>query len=55
MTTYPTRYSDRSGAEQTTILNDREALSMVVRGVQFRGTDFDGFEPQDVSDPAQLA
>ena len=28
---------------------------MVVRGVRFRGTDFDGFEPQDVSDPAQLA
>ena len=28
---------------------------MVVRGVQFRGSDFDSFEPQDVSDPAQLA
>jgi len=28
---------------------------MVVRGVRFQGSDFDSFEPQDVSDPAQLA
>jgi hypothetical protein len=55
MTTYPARYKDRFGAERTTILNDGEALTMVVRGVQFQGNDFDMFEPQDVTDPAQLA
>ena len=54
-TTYRARYKDRFGDEATTILNDGETLTMVVRGVQFRGNDFDGFEPQDVSDPAQLS
>ena len=54
-TTYPARYRDRSGAEQTTILNDGEALSMVLRGVPFQGNDFDSFKPQDVADSAQLA
>lgn len=54
-TSYSARYKDRSGEERTTIRNDGRTLSMVVRGVQFRGTDFDGFEPQDVPDPAQLA
>src|SRR4051794_17787611 len=52
---YPARYKDRSGEERTTILNDGKALTMVVRGVRFRGNDFDGFEPQDVSDPMQLS
>lgn len=54
-TTYPARYKDRFGEEATTILNDGEALTMIVRGVRFRGTDFDSFEPQDVPDPAQLS
>jgi Family of unknown function (DUF6304) len=54
-TTYPARYKDRFGEESTTILNDGETLTMVVRGIRFRGTDFDSFEPQDVSDPAQLS
>lgn len=55
MKTYPARYKDRFSEERTTILDDCEALSMVVRGVRFRGNDFDGFEPQDVADPAQLS
>ncbi len=54
-TAHPARYRDRSGPEETTILNDGVVLTMVVRGVQFRGRDFDGFEPQGVADPAQLA
>ena len=54
MKTYPARYKDRFGQEPTTILDDGGSLTMVVRGVRFRGRDFDGFEPQDVSDPAQL-
>lgn len=54
-TTYRARYKDRFGEEATTILNDGEALTMVVRGVRFRGNDFDRFHPQDVPDPAQLS
>jgi hypothetical protein len=54
-TTYPAHYKDRLGEEVTAILNDGETLTMVVRGVRFQGNDFDSFEPQDVSDPAQLS
>jgi hypothetical protein len=53
-TTYPARYKDRFGEESTTIQNESETLTMVVRGVRFRGADFDSLEPQDVPDPAQL-
>jgi hypothetical protein len=53
--TYPARYRDRFGEEPTAILNDGKTLTMVVRGVQFQGNDFDGFEPQDGSDPALLS
>lgn len=53
--TYITRYRDRFGEENTTILNDGESLTMIVRGVRFQGSDFDSFEPQDVSDSAQLS
>src|SRR4051812_1200691 len=52
---YPARYKDRLGEERTTILNEGKALTMVVRGVRFRGNDLDSFEPQDVSDPIQLS
>lgn len=55
MKTYPARYKDRSGEEWTAIQDDGGSLTMVVRGVRFRGRDFDGFEPEGVSDPAQLA
>jgi hypothetical protein len=54
-TTYPARFKDRFGENATTILNDGKTLTMVIRGVRFRGNDFDSFEPQDVSDQAQLA
>jgi hypothetical protein len=52
---YPARYKDRFGEETTTILNDGETLTIVVRGIRFQGNDFDAFEPQGVSDPAQLS
>lgn len=55
MTVYPARYKDRFGVERTAILNDGKTLTMVARGVRFQGSDFDCLEPQDVSDPAQLA
>jgi Family of unknown function (DUF6304) len=54
-TTYSARYKDKFGEERTTILNDSESLTMMVRGVRFRGNDFDGFEILDVPDPAQLS
>ena len=52
---YQARYRDRSGEERTSIQNDGEALTMVVRGVLFVGNDFDGFEPQDRSDTMRLS
>jgi hypothetical protein len=54
-TSYPARYRDRSGEERTTIMNAGSALTMVVRGVRFVGNDFDGLDPEDVSDPMRLA
>jgi hypothetical protein len=53
--TYPTRYRDRFGEERTTIVNDGAMLTMVVRGVQFQGRDYDCLEPSDAADPAQLS
>jgi hypothetical protein len=53
--TYPARYTDRLGTEQTTILNDGDTLTMTLRGVTFQGPDFDSFEPLDESDPALLS
>lgn len=53
--TYPARYKDRFGQEPTTILDSGESLTMEVRGVRFRGRDFDRFQPESVSDPALLA
>ena len=52
---YPARYRDRFGEERTTIVNEGDTLTMIVRGVRFQGNDFDGFEPHDVSDPTQLS
>ena len=54
MKTYPAWYKDRFSEERTTILDDGEALSMVVRGVRFSGRDFDAFEPEGATDPALL-
>jgi hypothetical protein len=52
---YPARYEDRFGEERTTILNDGETLTMVVRGIQFQGKRFDRFEPRGTADPARLS
>jgi Family of unknown function (DUF6304) len=52
---YLARYKDRFGEERTTILNDGKSLTMVVRGVRFRGNDFDRLEPQDRSDSMRLS
>jgi Family of unknown function (DUF6304) len=52
---YPGVYRDRFGQESTLIMNDGKALTMIVRGVTFRGSDFDGFEPQATTDANQLS
>jgi hypothetical protein len=52
---YPAHYKDRFGEEQTSIHNDGKNLSMIVRGVEFEGSDFDSFEPKGRPDPAQLS
>lgn len=49
--TWITRYRDRGGQEVTTIVKEGRSLLMVVRGVEFRGDDFDSFEPANVTDP----
>jgi len=55
MNGYPTRYSDKSGTEETVITNDGEVLRMNVRGVQFSGPNFDSFEPPENMPEDQLA
>ena len=42
--TYLTKYRDKNGEEMTSISNDGRTLSMVVRGVEFRGSDFDSLK-----------
>jgi len=53
--TYPARYRDRSGEEVTSIRNDGTVLSVVLRGVEFRGGDFDALEPAFDPDPDTLS
>src|SRR5437879_2312945 len=52
---YPARYEDRLGEEFTSIGNDGKTLSMVVRAVEFQGTDWDSFEPNAPSAPGVSA
>jgi hypothetical protein len=53
--TYPTKYRDKNGAETTSISNDGKTLSMIVRGVAFRGSDFDYLEPVIADAGSQLS
>lgn len=49
---YPARYQDVYGAEDTIIDNDGKRLRMLVRGVEFVGTDFDALDSTlDPADP----
>jgi len=43
MAIYYAVYRDAYGEEQTVIKNDGQTLRMIVRGVEFEGSDFDGF------------
>jgi hypothetical protein len=42
---YPARYRDKNGEVATTMSNNGKILSLVLRGVEFRGSDFDGLAP----------
>ncbi|HEV3436580.1 MAG TPA: DUF6304 family protein [Gemmata sp.] len=54
-TNYTARYKDRVGEELTSISNDGKLLSLIVRGVQFQGRDFDSLEPTGELDPALVS
>src|SRR5262245_34488805 len=52
--TYHATFRDKFGQESTSITNDGKTLQMVVRGVTFLGSDFDGLEPVCNPPPDQL-
>src|SRR5689334_5705651 len=52
---YPAHYRDEQGNEETTIRNDGQTLRMRVRGVEFSGTMFDDFEPEEGTEASALA
>lgn len=52
---YPAVYRDTHGEEPTSITNDGRQLRMVVRGIEFMGTDFDSLDPVGSPASEQLA
>lgn len=42
---YPTKYRDRFGEETTTIYNDGKLLRMTLRGIEFKSSMLDDWEP----------
>src|SRR3954467_13896079 len=52
---YPTKYRDKFGEELASIINDGKILSVVLRGVEFRGSDFDALEPVNDADATKLS
>src|SRR5438874_8581330 len=55
LASYPAKYRDKHGEVITTIENDGKILRMIVRGVEFRGSDFDALEPCVVSEDSSLS
>lgn len=51
---FPAIYRDAGGEASTEIVIDGRELRLVVRGVEFSGSDFDALEPDPVSEPAKL-
>ena len=49
------RYRDKNGDVATQISNDGKILSVVVRDVEFCGSDFDSLEPIDGTDATRLS
>jgi hypothetical protein len=52
---YPARYQDVRGVEATTIHNDGRTLRMVLRGLEFSGSDFDALTAPPGLDAATRA
>ena len=50
LTHYLATYRDTLGEEETIIYNDGRTLHMTVRGVPFRGPDFETFGPLETPD-----
>ena len=55
MDSYPTKFTDIHGTEETMIANDGETLRIVLRGVEFVGTNFDSLEPTENATPELLS
>ncbi len=51
---YPASYTDHRGIEHTCMFNDGKTLEMEIRGVHFRGGDFDALSPAPETPPAFL-
>lgn len=49
MDVYPAKYADERGEYETTVRNDWKVLRMSVRGIEFSGTSFDCFQPDENS------
>lgn len=47
MEIYPAKYTDKNGEVETTIRNDWEILRMNLRGIEFSGSSFDYFCPEE--------
>ena len=54
MNSYLATYTDVHGDEPTKIINDGKTLRMVVRGVEFSGSDFDSLGPPEIIASEQL-
>jgi len=52
---YPARFQDRFGTELTSITNDGQRLSILLRGVEFATRDFEHFEPAPGTEPNLLS
>jgi hypothetical protein len=50
---YHTKYSNNHFSEETTIKNDGEILSLLIRGLEFTGNDFDSLSPIEELAPEQ--
>lgn len=52
---YPGLYQDALGVEAATVRNDGQTLRVALRGVEFRGSDFDALEPASGVEAAEKA
>lgn len=51
---WPVRYSDHNGIEESQIFSDGKNLKLMLRGINFSGTDFDSLSPEKEANIAML-